>query len=207
MLHDPVLEPRDEPGPLRDDSEGLTYAEWDVARLKLLPKKGDLSLCKNWRGICLLDVASKVLSSIMGERMQKVMEVHGVETQTGFRLRRGTIDGLFTATLGLQKRRECGLESRALFLDLIKAFDKVPHEALFAIMRRFGLPDHFVNLVIRLHARAKVKVDIGGADTEVASTIGVRQGSCEGPPLFLFIMQAAMETFEWPEDMEKPVFR
>ena len=22
-----------------------------------LPKKGDLSLCKNWRGICLLDVA------------------------------------------------------------------------------------------------------------------------------------------------------
>ena len=37
--------------------------------------------------------------------------------------------------------------------------------------------------------------------------IGVRQGSCEGPVLFLFIMQAAMETFEWPEGMTKPEYR
>ena len=36
------------------------------------------------------------------------------------------------------------------------------------------------------------------------STIGVRQGSCEGPALFLFIMQAAIETAEWP--VEKPHF-
>ena len=34
--------------------------------------------------------------------------------------------------------------------------------------------------------------------------IGVRQGSCEGPVLFLFIMQAAMETLEWPEGVSKP---
>ena len=47
-------------GPFADDTTGLRYTEWDVARLVLLPKKGDLSFCKNWRGICLLDVASKI---------------------------------------------------------------------------------------------------------------------------------------------------
>ena len=36
------------------------------------------------------------------------------------------------------------------------------------------------------------------------STIGVRQGSCEGPALFLFIVQAALETMDWPVD--KPQF-
>ena len=36
------------------------------------------------------------------------------------------------------------------------------------------------------------------------SLIGVRQGSIEGPPLFIFIMQAALETMEWPVD--KPTF-
>ena len=46
---------------------------------------------------------------------------------------------------------------------------------------------------------AKVKVKIGEVDSEIDSTIGVRQGLCEGPVLFLFIMQAAMETLEWPE--------
>ena len=35
-------------------------------------------------------------------------------------------------------------------------------------------------------------VKIGEVDSEIDSSIGVRQGSCEGPVLFLFIMQAAM---------------
>ena len=33
------------------DDDGLVIPEWLVARLKLLPKKGDLGLCKNWRGM------------------------------------------------------------------------------------------------------------------------------------------------------------
>ena len=54
-------------------------------------------------------------------------------------------------------------------------------------------------VLIRLHYGAKVKIKIGEVDSEIKSTIGVRQGSCEGPILFLSIMQAAMETLEWPE--------
>ena len=49
-----------------------------------------------------------------------------------------------------------------------------------------------------------MKVEIGEVDSEIDSTIGVRQGSCEDPVLFLFIMQAAMETLEWPEGVSKP---
>ena len=42
-LHDPALEPSDAlNSALADDSTGLVYEEWLVARLKLLPKKGDL---------------------------------------------------------------------------------------------------------------------------------------------------------------------
>ena len=100
---------------------------------------------------------------------------------------------------GLSKRKEHGLETLALFIDLVKASDTVPRKALFAVLRRFGLPDHFVKVVMRLHFGAKVKVKIGEEDSEVDSTMGVRQGSCEGPVLFLFIMQAAMETQQWPD--------
>ena len=52
---------------------------------------------------------------------------------------------------------------------------------------------------------ALINVKIGEEYSEVESSIGVRQGSCEGPILFLFIMQAAMETLTWP--VAKPVFR
>jgi hypothetical protein len=172
--------------------------------MKLLPKKGDLSLCKNWRAICLLDIASKILSCVLVARMQVVQEKEGLEEQAGFRSKRGTIDGLFSTSLGLQKRKEHNLETWALFIDLVKAFDTVSREALWLILRKFGMPDHFINIVIRLHNGATMRFKVGETDTELPSTIGVRQGACEGPTLFLFIIQAALETMEWPVD--KPEF-
>ena len=187
------------------DDGGLTYAEWSAARLVLLPKKGDLSLAKNWRGICLLDIGSKILSNVMVKRMQALMEQVGFDMQTGFRPERGTIDGLFAVMMGLKKRQEHGLESRGVYVDLVKAFDTANREALWEVLRRFGMPDHFVNMLVRLHADAVIKVKIGEEDTDIDSSIGVRQGACEGPILFLFIMQAALETMEWP--VAKPTFR
>jgi hypothetical protein len=186
------------------DKDGLQYEEWLVARLKLLPKKGDLSKCNNWRGICLLDIASKVMSSVIVARMSLIQEHEGLEEQTGFRSQRGTIDGSFSANIGLQKRREHGLPTWALFIDLVKAFDTVSREALFQILAKFGMPAHFINIVIRLHTNAVIKLKVGDIEVEVSSTIGVRQGSCEGPALFLFIMQACIETAEWP--VAKPKF-
>ena len=67
------------------------------------------------------------------------------------------------------------------------------------------MPDHFVNMLVQLHADAVIKVKIGEEDTDVDSSIGVRQGACEGPILFLFIIQAALETMERP--VVKPTFR
>jgi exonuclease III len=205
LPHDPADEPDlTDNLPLLDDTNGVVYPEWEVARLNLLPKKGDLSLCKNWRGICLLDIASKILSSIMVGRMQLVQKEFGLEMQNGFKNGCGTIDGLFNTSIGLQKRKEHGLDTWVLFIDLMKAFDTVPRELLFQILRKFGMPDHFVNLVIRLHTNCKIKFKVGDVDSEVDSDIGVRQGSCEGPVLFLFIIQAALEALDWT--VPKPKF-
>ena len=183
-----------------EDDSGMFIDEWAVARCKLLPKKGDLGLCKNWRGICLLDIASKVLDCVLVQRMQQVMEEEGMESQTGFRWFRGTIDGAFTVINALRKRQEHNLESYVAFIDLIKAFDSVPRAALWQVLLKFGLPRHFVRVVMRLHKEAvmKFKINDQAEDADVPSMIGVRQGSNSGPTLFLFIMQAAMETMDWP---------
>jgi hypothetical protein len=186
------------------DREGVMFPEWIIARLKLLPKKGDLGLCKNWRGICLLDIASKILSSVAVERMQQVFKTIGMESQNGFTSKRGNRDGHWSVSVALQKRKEHNLPTWALYVDLIKAFDTVVRDAVFAVMRKFGLPDHFINILIRLHDDATIAVKIGDIESVINSTIGVRQGSCEGPSLFLFIIQAAFETMDWPVD--KPMF-
>ena len=48
--------------------------DWKVGLLVKLPKKGDLCLCKNWRGIMLLAVASKVLCKIILKRMKEALD-------------------------------------------------------------------------------------------------------------------------------------
>jgi hypothetical protein len=78
---------------------------------------------------------------------------------------------------------------------------------LFTVLRRFGLPDHFVKAMMRLHFGAKVNVKIGKRDSEVDSTIGARKGSCEGPVLFLFITKAVLETLQWPSGVARPEFK
>jgi hypothetical protein len=98
------------------------------------------------------------------------------------------------------------LSSYALFVDLVKAFDSISREALFVILRRYGVPDHFLNIVIRLHNGASFTIDVNGEDVVVDSNIGVRQGSNEGPVLFLFFMLAIMETMEWPSSISVPMF-
>ena len=124
----------------------------------------------------------------------------GMESQTGFRYYRGTIDGAFTVINALRKRQEHNLESYVAFIDLIKAFDSVPRAALWKVLLKFGFPRHFVRVVMRLHTGAvmKFKINDQAEDADVASSIGVRQGSNSGPVLFLYIMQAAMETMTWP---------
>ena len=76
-----------------------------------------------------------------------------MDAQTGFSPG-GTIDGLFSTFVGLQKRKAQGLETWILLIDLVNSFDPVPREALFATLRRFGLRDLFVSIVIRFHERA-----------------------------------------------------
>jgi hypothetical protein len=95
------------------------------------------------------------------------------------------------------------VKTLVLFVDLVKAFDTVPRDTLFAALRRNGLPNHFLNIIIRLQKNAKIKVKIGSVDSEIESSIWVRPGSCEGPVVFLFIMQAALETMKWLEPKPK----
>ena len=52
----------------------------------------------------------------------------------------------------------------------MKAFDSVPRETLFAVLRRFGLLDHFVKVLIRIHYGAKFKIKIGEVDPETTRT-------------------------------------
>ena len=69
--------------------EGRVPSEWKDALIVPIPKKGDLSLCDNWRGISLLDVGGKLFAKTIQRRLQAVAEEVLLDSQCGFRRGRG----------------------------------------------------------------------------------------------------------------------
>ena len=61
--------------------EGSVPQAWRDAELIPIPKKGDLSLCDNWRGIALLDVVGKVVGRLIQSRLQHLAELELPESQ------------------------------------------------------------------------------------------------------------------------------
>ena len=75
----------------------LIPKEWVDSVIVPIPKKGNLQLCDNWRGISLLSVAGKVFGRILANRIAPIAESVLDESQCGFRKCRGTIDIIFVA--------------------------------------------------------------------------------------------------------------
>ena len=66
-------------GALTEIFEGIweteeTPGDWKMGLIVKLPKKGDLSLCKNWRGITLLSITSKVFSRVILDRISEALD-------------------------------------------------------------------------------------------------------------------------------------
>ena len=75
---------------------------------------GDRAQLDNWRGICLLQLLSKVVALLVNDALQKVSEVILDESQMGFRPTRRCPDATFVARRVLEEfpatrppRREC----------------------------------------------------------------------------------------------------
>ena len=169
--------------------------EWNIGRLIVLPKKGDLSLPKNYRGIMLLKITYKIIANILHSRLLPIEEQLDHEQQCGFRPNRGCIDAIFTIKSAIKKRSEHGLESWVLFLDLVKAFDRVPRKLLWDILLKYGVPPKLVNVLKALHNSFAVKIDNDLITEPVNNSIGVKQGDILGPVLFTFFITAAISSW------------
>ena len=53
------------------------YKSWHKSRCVTVPKTGDLANSNKWRGIMLMDICSKILSSLMTTRVFKLLKKYG----------------------------------------------------------------------------------------------------------------------------------
>ena len=162
-----------------------TPQDWRDAILESLFKKGEKSDCGNFRGISLLSIVGKVFARLLLTRL-----ISGVandvlpESQCGFRAQRGASDMIFSARQIQEKCIEQNLNLYQCFIDLTKAFDTVNRVMLWKVLKKFGCPDKFVNLIKSLHDDMKAMVNFNGSLSEPFPVEGgVKQGDNLAPTL------------------------
>ena len=104
---------------------------------------GEKNLVTNYRPITLSNVGYKLTTTLLTARLGTLLERHNVFTnaQGGFRTRRGCHQKI---ALSVTLRRHAAARNRplaAVFVDLKKAYDSVPHSALWATLRAMRMPE------------------------------------------------------------------
>ena len=79
-----------------------------------------------------------------------------------------------------------GHEMGAVFFDVTKAFDSVPHRQLISKLRAIGLDDYLVSWITNYLTNRSRSVVLHGETSDLLSvTSSIPQGSVLGPLLFL----------------------
>lgn len=175
---------------LHGPPDALNRPSFCEALIVLLPKKGDLKECKNWRPISLINADYKIIMALMATRLGPVMsEVIG-EEQTGFVPGRSIFSAILAIKAALLHHKDSSPSGFLLMLDLEKAYDRVNHGFLKLAMARFGLPDSWIQALGTLYSVASSRVQMNGFLTDpIRLERGVRQGCPLSPMLFLFAIE------------------
>ena len=87
----------------------VNFEEWHKGQVVPVPEIGDLSDPNNWRGVNLMNIGSKVFSSLICKKLFKIIKKHGVKYQFGSSPGVGFQDGTFTIKTILHMRHNHNL--------------------------------------------------------------------------------------------------
>ena len=153
----------------------------------IFKETGDIQDCNNYRRIKLMSHTMKIWECIIESRLRDETQIG--EEQFGFMPGRSTTDAIFALRQMMEKYRERQRELHLVFIDLEKAYDRVPRQEVWRCLREKGAPEIYVRLIKDMYERASTQVrsSIGMTDCfEVG--VGLHQGSSLSPYLFNLVM-------------------
>ncbi|KAK3562905.1 hypothetical protein QTP86_011149 [Hemibagrus guttatus] len=134
----------------------------------------------------------KVWERVVEARLRKVVEI--CEQQYGFMPRKSTTDAIFALRILMEKYRDGQKELHCVFVDLEKAYDRVPREELWYCMRKSGVAEKYVRVVQDMYERSRTVVRCAVGQTEEFNVeVGLHQGSALSPFLFAIVMDQLSE--------------
>ncbi|KAJ2943370.1 hypothetical protein O0L34_g12180 [Tuta absoluta] len=166
---------------------------WRLSTIIPLYKgKGCRYECNNYRGIKLMSHTMKLYERIIDARVRSESSLSA--NQFGFVPGLSTIDPMFAINMIGQECRANNTPLYLAFLDMEKAFDRVPRPTIWWSLRKKNIPERYVDIIADMYKNVKsiIRTTVGQTKP-IAVTEGVHQGSVLSPYLFCLVMDALTE--------------
>lgn len=146
--------------------------------ITLIPKKGDKYDLQNKRPISMLNTDYKIFTKILWNRIQPVLEKLIGPGQAACLKDSSCIQNLkLLRNVLIKANKSKKFKGAILSLDLEKAFDRVDHEFMWKILKKYNFPENFINCLRKLYKNATSSVLFNGFLTSPFAILSsVRQG-------------------------------
>ena len=177
--------------------DGKVPSDWEQSFIVCLYKgKGDALERGNYRSLKLTEQVMKILERIVDSLIRQLVSIDN--SQFGFVPGRGTTDAIFVVGQLQEKYLATNNRLYMAFVDLEKAFDRVPRKVIWWVLRKLGVEEWIVRLVQGMYANARSRVCVGeGYSEEFEVKVGVHQGSVLSPLLFIIVLEALSREFRF----------
>ena len=167
---------------------GKVPSEWKQAKVVPLFKSGNKDDLDNYRPISILPILSKILEKAVFHKLHTYRSKNSLLSpyQSGFRASHSTQLAITFLIDKIRGRMDKGLLTGAMFIDLKKAFDTVPHDGLLNKLFRYGIQDQPLSWFESYLTNRTQSVSIENHLSSAANiSSGVPQGSALVPLLFI----------------------
>ena len=151
-------------------------SQWTTSVIVPLPKKGDLSLMTNCRGISLLSITAKVYIKSLLNRIRDHVNPILKSNQIEFCPVRSCAQQIHILRRIMEGFQDYQLPHTVTFIDFKKAFDSINKKVMFTDLQHYGIPEAVVSAVSALYNNSKSAVMVDG---NISDPLKSPQASCK----------------------------
>uniref|UniRef100_A0A8I6Y751 Reverse transcriptase domain-containing protein n=1 Tax=Hordeum vulgare subsp. vulgare TaxID=112509 RepID=A0A8I6Y751_HORVV len=162
--------------------------EWRRSILvPIFKNKGDVQSGTNYRGIKLMSHTMQLWERVIEHRLIRLTSV--TKNQFGFMPGRSTMEAMFLVRQLMERYKEQKKDLHMVFIDLEKAYDKIPQNVMWWALEKHNVPIKYITLIKDMYDNVVTSVRTSDGDTDdFPIRIGLHQGSALSPYLFDLVM-------------------